>query len=96
MCSIYNVYILVLQIGYCAGGTWKLPSEKYICLVNPAFSEFKEWYEVDIKGEDPKTGMNRLCIENGFDHMFEPRTHEDTVMFTQLEHCKKKEIYVFA
>ena len=40
--------------------------------------------------------MNRLCIENGFDHMFEPRTHEDTVMFTQLEHCKKKEIYVLS
>ena len=23
---------------------------------------------ITIKGEDPKTGMNRLCIENGFDH----------------------------
>ena len=89
MCSIHiRIYVLYI-LGYCAGGTWKLPSEKYICLVDPAISDFREWYEVRDYGEDPKTGMNRLCIENGFDHMFEPRTHEDAVMFTQLEHCKK-------
>ena len=48
------------------------------------------WYEVGTFKEDPHTGMNRLCIENGFDHIFEPMTHEDTVMFTKLEHCKNK------
>ena len=48
------------------------------------------WYEVGTFKEDPHTGMNRLCIENGFDHIFEPKTHEDAMMFTKLEHCKKK------
>ena len=56
--------------------------------MDPAISDFSEWHEVGTMFEDPHSGMNRLCIENGFDHIFEPRTHEDTVMFTKLEHCK--------
>ena len=81
-------YIFVyISIDYCSGGAWKLPSGKYVCFVDPAISDFKTQFEVAIMKEDPKTGMNRLCIENGLDHMIEPRTHEDAVMFTKLQHC---------
>ena len=55
--------------------------------MDPAISDFSPWYEVGTKKEDPYTGMNRLCIEKGFDHIIEPRTHEDAIMFTKLEHC---------
>ena len=55
--------------------------------MDPAISDFIAGFEVTIMKEDPKTGMNRLCIENGLDHMIEPRTHEDAVMFTKLQHC---------
>ena len=79
--------ILFTYPDYCSGGAWKLPSGKYVCFVDPAISDFKTQFEVAIMKEDPKTGMNRLCIENGLDHMIEPRTHEDAVMFTKLQHC---------
>ena len=74
-------------LGYCSSGAWKLPSGKYVCFVDPAISHFNAYYEIFTKNEDPQTGMNRLCTENGFDHIIEPRTHEDAVMFTKLEHC---------
>ena len=33
--------------------------------MDPAISDFIAGFEVTIMKEDPKTGMNRLCIENG-------------------------------
>ena len=80
-------WLFVISIDYCSGGAWKLPSGKYVCFVDPAISHFNAYYEIFTKNEDPQTGMNRLCIENGFDHIIEPITHEDAVMFTKLEHC---------
>ena len=77
-------WLFVISIDYCSGGAWKLPSGKYVCFVDPAISDFNAEYEYK-KMED--TEMNRLCKENGLDHMIEPRTHEDAVMFTKLQHC---------
>ena len=32
--------------------------------------------------------LNGVCQENGFDHLFEPRTHEDMLYYVKLELCK--------
>ena len=72
--KISKYFFVYISIDYCSGGAWKLPSGKYVCFVDPAISDFIS------SNDDP-------CIENGLDHMIEPRTHEDAVMFTKLEHC---------
>ena len=66
-----------------------MPSGKYVCFVDPAISDFNGYHELDgltVK-KNPQTKVDKQCIENGFDHIIEPRTHEDAVMFTKLEHC---------
>ena len=64
-----------------------MPSGKYVCFVDPAISDFNGYYEVNGLTVKKDFQTNKQCIENGFDHMIEPRTHEDAVMFTKLEHC---------
>ena len=65
-----------------------MPSGKYVCFVDPAISDFNSIYDIDGSTKDkPNTKVDKQCIENGFDHIIEPRTHEDAVMFTKLEHC---------
>ena len=64
-----------------------MPSGKYVCFVDPAISDFNGYLEVDGLTVKKDFQTNKQCIENGFDHMIEPRTHEDAVMFTKLEHC---------
>ena len=79
---------LFIILDYCSGGAWKLPSGKYVCFVDPAISDYNGYYEIDgsIK-KNPHTTVDKQCIDNGFDHLIEPRTHEDAVMFGKLEHC---------
>ena len=64
-----------------------MPSGKYVCFVDPAISDFNGYLEVDGLTVKKDFQTNKQCIENGFDHIIEPKTHEDAVMFTKLEHC---------
>ena len=73
-------------VEFCVGGAWKMPSGKYLCLVEPA-TNIDAWDRHSTHGED-KSDLTGMCTERGFDHFFEPRTREDTVEYLKLEQCK--------
>ena len=62
---------------FCRYGAWKLPSGKYLCFSNTVSSA---------------TATNDHCVQEGFDHLYEPRTLEDHQFTAKLEksetfHC---------
>ena len=65
--------------GLCHNGAWKLPSGKWLCMVN-----------VDITKAHPEA--QKYCEVIGFDWLYEPRTLEDSQLTVRLEFCKCKKI----
>ena len=61
--------------GLCHQGNFKLPSGKWLCVVN---DEIKKGYD---EGQ-------QFCEDNGFDRLFEVRSLEDSQFVNKLEFCK--------
>lgn len=61
--------------GLCHNGAWKLPSGKWLCIVN-----------ADITKAHPEG--QKYCQVIGFDRLYEPRTLEDSQLTVRLEFCK--------
>ena len=61
--------------GLCHNGAWKLPSGKWLCIVN-----------ADITKAHPEG--QKFCQVIGFDRLYEPRTLEDSQFTVRLEFCK--------
>ena len=70
--SIYNFHS-----GLCHQGAFKLPSGKWLCVVN---DEIKKGFE---EGQ-------QYCENNGFDRLFEVRSLEDSQFTNKLEFCEYK------
>ena len=68
--SIYNFYS-----GLCHQGAFKLPSGKWLCVVN---DEIKKNFEEGVQ----------YCENNGFDRLFEVRSLEDSQFTNKLEFCE--------
>ena len=68
--SIYNFHS-----GLCHQGAFKLPSGKWLCVVN---DEIKKGFD---EGQ-------QYCENNGFDRLFEIRSLEDSQFINKLEFCK--------
>ena len=61
--------------GLCHQGAFKLPSGKWLCVVN---EEIKKDYD---EGQ-------QFCKNNGFDRLFEVKSLEDSQFTNKLEFCK--------
>ena len=61
--------------GLCHQGSFKLPSGKWLCVVN---DEIKKSYD---EGQ-------QFCKENGFDRLFEVKSLEDSQFTNKLEFCE--------
>ena len=62
--------------GLCHQGAFKLPSGKWLCVVN---DEIKKTY---AQGQ-------QFCKNNGFDRLFEVKSLEDSQFTNKLEFCKQ-------
>ena len=61
--------------GLCHQGNFKLPSGKWLCVVN---DEIKKSYD---EGQ-------QFCEDNGFDRLFEVKSLEDSQFTNKLEFCE--------
>ena len=62
--------------GLCHQGAFKLPSGKWLCVVN---DEIKKTY---AQGQ-------QFCKNNGFDRLFEVKSLKDSQFTNKLEFCKQ-------
>ena len=63
--------------GLCHQGAFKLPSGKWLCVVNDEIK--KDYYE-----------GQQFCEDNGFERLFEVRSPEDSQFTNKLEFCEQK------
>ena len=61
--------------GLCHQGAFKLPSGKWLCVVNDEIK--KDYYE-----------GQQFCEDNGFERLFEVRSPEDSQFTNKLEFCE--------
>ena len=78
MFVLYDINMILTNnfySGLCHQGAFKLPSGKWLCVVN---EEIKKDYD---EGQ-------QFCKNNGFDRLFEVKSLEDSQFTNKLEFCK--------
>ena len=78
MFVLYDINLILTNnfySGLCHQGAFKLPSGKWLCVVN----------EKILKNYDEG---QQFCENNGFDRLFEVKSLEDSQFTNKLEFCK--------